>query len=217
MLAETILSVIARFVLIHGAWHGGWCFERLTAELVGRGHQVSAPDLPCDEPGLSVHDYAAVVGHQPDDVVVGHSLAGLTLPFVPARVSVFLAALVPMPDVYASFTHPDFTGMVRDELDRSYWPDEATARTRMHPDLDSDMAAWAFARLRRQARLEPVLRLPDWPSAYILARRDRVVSPAWQATTAREVLGVEPIEIDSGHSLMITHPSELADVLESLA
>ena len=42
---------MARFVLVHGAWHGGWCFRELVRELEARGHEVAAPDLPCDESG----------------------------------------------------------------------------------------------------------------------------------------------------------------------
>jgi len=37
---------MAGFVLIHGAWHGGWCFDPVTALLAERGHKVAAPDLP---------------------------------------------------------------------------------------------------------------------------------------------------------------------------
>ena len=37
---------MAGFVLIHGSWHGGWCFDDLAALLRARGHAVSAPTLP---------------------------------------------------------------------------------------------------------------------------------------------------------------------------
>ena len=33
------------FVLIHGAWHGGWCWSRVSALLAARGHRVFAPSL----------------------------------------------------------------------------------------------------------------------------------------------------------------------------
>ncbi len=208
---------MARFVLVHGAWHGGWCWQRLAAALEADGHEVSMPELPCDRPGSTVHDYAAAVGADGDAVVVGHSLGGLTIPFVPGRLTVFLAALVPTEDVWESFAHPDFGGMVRDELDRSYWPDEETARTRLYPDCDPGDARWAFERLRPQARLERVVAVPRGPRASIVTLRDAAVLPAWQGAVAREVLGVEPIELDAGHFPMITHPAELAGILGTLA
>ncbi len=37
---------MTKFVLIHGAWHGGWCWEQVAGLLVQRGHRVLAPDLP---------------------------------------------------------------------------------------------------------------------------------------------------------------------------
>lgn len=208
---------MGRFVLVHGAWHGRWCFERLAGELERRGHETLVPELPCDEPGLTVHDYAALVGPHPDAVVVGHSMGGLTVPFVPARMTVFLAGLVPVEGVYASFAHPEFGGTVRDELGRSYWPDLETTRLRLYPDLDPDDAAWAFARLRRQARVTPVTKLPDGPCASIVTTADRAVLPAWQERTAREALGIEPLFLDAGHSPFLTHVPELATLLESLA
>ena len=37
---------MATFVLIHGSWHGGWCFDEVKARLEALGHEVIAPDLP---------------------------------------------------------------------------------------------------------------------------------------------------------------------------
>lgn len=37
---------MASFVLIHGSWHGGWCFDQVKALLEAKGHTVLAPDLP---------------------------------------------------------------------------------------------------------------------------------------------------------------------------
>lgn len=37
---------MATFVLIHGSWHGGWCFDAVRALLEAQGHEVFAPDLP---------------------------------------------------------------------------------------------------------------------------------------------------------------------------
>jgi hypothetical protein len=207
---------MARFVLVHGSWHGGWCWERLATELRLRGHEVSAPDLPCDRLGLTVNDYAASAGSDPEAVVVGHSLAGLVIPFVSARLTVFLAALVPADDAYAGRA-AGFPATERDELGRSYWPTAEIAAAGMYPDLSPADSAWAFGLLRPQAPIDPVLQLPPGPRASIVTLRDHAIRPGWQAERARSVLGVEPVELDAGHSPFITHPRELADLLESLA
>ena len=37
---------MATFILVHGAGHGGWCWEKVQPILEGHGHKVCAPDLP---------------------------------------------------------------------------------------------------------------------------------------------------------------------------
>jgi alpha/beta hydrolase family protein len=55
------------------------------------------------------------------------------------------------------------------------------------------------------------------PSSYILAADDRTIRPAWQRRMARERLGVEPLEIQSGHCPNVSRPAELAELLVALA
>ncbi|HEX4777104.1 MAG TPA: alpha/beta fold hydrolase, partial [Acidimicrobiia bacterium] len=45
--------------LVHGAYHGAWCWERVVPELEARGHHVVAMDLPCDQPDAGAREYAA--------------------------------------------------------------------------------------------------------------------------------------------------------------
>ena len=95
------------FALVHGAWEGAWIWERLTPELEARGHRVVAMDLPCEDAAATFEAYADVVvgaleaEELEEVVVVGHSLAGLTIPIVAARRAVsrliYLCALVPIP------------------------------------------------------------------------------------------------------------------------
>ena len=208
---------MARFVLVHGAWHGGWCFRRLAEELEGRGHEVATPDLPCEEIGLTPLDYANVVGRQPDAIVVGHSLGGFTIPHVEARSRVYLAALPPLErrEMDGCFAE-GFGGTLRDTSDRSYWPDADTAAARMYPDCSRSQSDWAFAQLRRQARLDAIP-APFGPGDIVIATlQDAAVDPDWQIRTAR-VHGARVIELDSGHSPFLTQPDELADMLGSLA
>jgi len=195
---------------------GSWSFDPLARELRARGHEVEAPDLPCEDVSAGVAEYAALVGPQPDAIVVGHSLAGLTLPLVEARRVVFLSALVPMEDVFGEALDPRFTGYPRDELDRSYRDDEAMAAELLWPDVAPETARAAFPRPRRQARLEPVPALPEGARSYVATTRDVCVRPEWQRRAASALLGVEPLELDAGHLAPLTHPVELAGLLESL-
>lgn len=208
---------MARFVLLHGAWLGGWYWAPLAAELESRGHETRAPDLPCEDVGEGVAEYAALIGPQHDAVVVGHSLAGLTMPFVEARAAVFLSALLPVPNVYKVALEPSFRTGHRDDQGRSYWADAASAAERLYPDLDPETQRWAFPQLRRQVPLTSHEQLPACPTAYVATLRDAGVRPDWQVAAARDVLGVEAIELDAGHFSMLTHPAKLADALERFA
>jgi len=201
-----------RFVLVHGAWLGGWTWERLRPELESSGHDVLAPDLPCDTVGLTQDDYSALIGPQPGAVVVGHSLGGLTASLVEAALRVFVSPILPLEGAYDRFLRPSFGGLLRDDQGRSYWPDLETAAARLLPDCDRATAEWAFERLRPQAPLDThggELRPRD---VVVACTRDVAIDP-----TSFAGLPMGVVELDAGHFPMLTHPRELADALEELA
>ena len=77
------------FVLIHGAWHGGWCWDGVIKELEKQGHTAQAPTMPGHNPGddrsgITFDDYvdkiSSVLAKQDSPVVLaGHSSAGSLL------------------------------------------------------------------------------------------------------------------------------------------
>ena len=93
------------FVLVHGSYHGAWCWDLLRPELERLGHRAVAVDLPISDPAAAAEAYADVVlgavDGLTDPVLVGHSMAGLVIPLVaarrPVRRLVFLAAMLPIP------------------------------------------------------------------------------------------------------------------------
>jgi pimeloyl-ACP methyl ester carboxylesterase len=205
---------MARFVLVHGAWHGGWCFAELASELERRGHEAWAPDLPCDDVSQDQRDYAALLGDCSDAVVVGHSLGGLTIPLVEAAVHVYLAALLPVESHAGAFAD-GFAGSVRDDQNRSYWPDADTTAERMYPDCTRARSDWAYPQLRPQSPIKSTVHPFDPGDVLLATSRDAAIDPAWQVRTAR-AHGLRVIELDSGHSPFFTQPAELADALSSL-
>jgi len=201
---------MASFSLVHGAWGGGWLWDLLRAELESRGHVVHAPDLPCEDVAAGVEEYAAAVPAA--DVVVGYSLGGFTIPFVEAETHVFLTALLAGTGGEGVFVDGFGDARVRDELGRSYYPDLADAARELQ--IPSEYAHLA-PKLRRQAPFDAGPASVERP-VYIVCTRDAVIRPDWQRHLARDVLGVEPLELDAGHSPMLERTRELAALLDAL-
>lgn len=95
------------FVLVHGAWHGGWCWRRVSDQLERKGHKVYTPTLTglCDRShlltsavGLDTHatDIANLVQWEglSDIVLVGHSYAGMVATAVTEKIGASVATLV---------------------------------------------------------------------------------------------------------------------------
>lgn len=222
--------------LVHGAFHGAWCFDRLLPELERHGLRPLAIDLPKEDASAgNVHNAEVIcdaLAEHEDVVLVGHSLAGLTVPLVaarrPLRRLVYLCALVPQPGLSGFDWIPaagvsvfDWAAHQLDQGDGTALWDVAQG-TEMFVNLCTPAdQAWAAARLGRQAWLPssepcPLAVLPTCPSAYIACTHDRVIDPAWQRRAAREQLGVEPVELVADHSPFLSCPAALADALAAL-
>ncbi len=224
-------------VLVHGSYHGAWCWDLLRPELERLGHRVITPELPVSDPALGAADYArAVIDAMRADhpaVLVGHSMSGLVLPLVaelqPVHAMVFLASFLPMPGLSANEqrarepidgrvppTTPEWTHLGDDV----WMVGPRTATELFFDDVPAELAAWAVDRLRPQAyrvmnEPSPLAAWPAVPSRVIACADDRAINPEWMRSSARERLGVEALEIAGGHSPFLTRPAELAAVIEA--
>jgi pimeloyl-ACP methyl ester carboxylesterase len=233
---------MATYALVHGAWHGAWCWERLTPELEAMGHHTVAVDLPIDDPSASFDDYAdvvcAAISDQPGDdlIVVGHSLGGLTVSLVAARRQishlVYLCALLPIPGQPFLFqlrgdremTNPDYPKGLgpKDSLGRRAWVDDDLATFHLFDDCDNVLRTAAIARLRPQADYPYGLpcslnKFPEVSSSYVVCAEDRMVNPDWSRRTARDRFGADVIEMPGSHSPFLSRPRALAGILDALA
>ena len=103
---------MAVFALVHGAWHGAWCFEKLVPALTAKGHRAVAFDLPghgddrTPAKQVTLATYVARVGEAlgrlPEPaLLLGHSMGGLVIAqtgeehAARVRALVYLAAFLP--------------------------------------------------------------------------------------------------------------------------
>jgi pimeloyl-ACP methyl ester carboxylesterase len=212
---------VARYALIHGAGDVGWYWHLVEGELRRRGHTTVAPDLPIEDDEATLSDHAAVVldaigpiGGEGELVIVGQSYGGYVAPIVAERAAadllVLVAAMIPQP------------GESADEMwEATGWrmPPGDTIAVFYH-DVDPALAAVAMAHERRQSSATsgdpwPLNAWPDVETRFILCRDDRFFTAGWLRQVVRDRLGVEPDELDSGHTPALSHPVQLVDMLES--
>lgn len=225
------------FALVHGAYHGAWCWDQLRRELERGGHETSAADLPCEDPDAGAERYAdEVVESIPksvgDVVLVGHSLGGLTVPVVATRtrtlMTVYLCALVPVPGLSFDAQNADTSAGYQASVSAfenpdgsASWPEDGAIEVFYH-DCDPRLAREAARRLRPQhwrvtQEVTPLREWPHVPVVSIVCTDDRILSPAYVRRASRELLHVDAIEMPGGHSPFLARPAELAAVLVQAA
>lgn len=208
------------FALIHGAGDVGWYWHLVEAELGGRGHDVVAPDLPCDDDAAGLSEYADTVieaiGERTDLVVVAQSLGGFTAPIVAERVPVKLLVLVaPMIPVSGEAPADYWTDTRYAEEAREHYDDVVAL---FYQDVPPELVSEALKRGRRQSETRlgepsPLKGWPDVPTRVLLCRDDRLLPAAFLCRISRERLGITPDELDGGHTPALSRPKELADYL----
>lgn len=225
-------TAVHDLVLIHSTGQSAAGWDRVVAALAERGHDAYAVELPADRPELGAAAYGEIVRDQAGaverPVVVAHSGSGVLLPAaasaLDARRQVWLAAWVPDPggagfaeDAEANLDDAFDPGWI----DKDPSTDDEVAGRFLYHDCDAETRVWALRTRRRfvptAAFEEHVELAPEIPSTYIVARYDRTIRPEWQRQMARERLGVEPLELPTGHCPNVSRPDLLADLLHDVA
>jgi pimeloyl-ACP methyl ester carboxylesterase len=212
---------MATYVLIHGAGDIGCYWHRVAAELRGRGHDVVAPDLPCEDDSAGLSEYADAVldaiGDRSELVVVAQSFAGFTAPLVCDRTSVVLLVLVAGMIPAPGEAPRDWWANTGYEPEDGEWRGDDIAT--FYHDVPPELAAEALKRGRGQSDTPtqepwPLAAWPDVPTRFLLCRDDRLFPAAFLRRVVRERLGIAPDEIDGGHCVALSCPTELAGRLD---
>jgi pimeloyl-ACP methyl ester carboxylesterase len=217
-------------MLVHGVAHGAWCWSRTEADLVRRGHDVYAVDLPLtglDDDAMAVQRALDAWGRHA--VLVGHSYAGLVISRAAAeradvRHLVYVAAmLIDGGDVYlqrmSEFPAAPLNEEVELLADGSFVVPAEAAVGCFYNECDRAEAEEAARRLRPTAAacLGMATCAEPWksiPSTYVLCARDRAIDPdfqRWMSTRAGEV-----VTLETDHSPFMSMREQFADLLDGV-
>jgi pimeloyl-ACP methyl ester carboxylesterase len=235
------------FLLVHGSWHGAWCWEKLIPFLDGAGRAVLAVDLPghgddktpTAEITLASYGKAVCRGARslpPPVVAVGHSMGGWAISQAAESCPdhfaalIYLCAFLPRDGLSVSEIAGD---PVREALDGALVTDEANACTRIRNGMARDIFYGDCSQEdaeRAEARLGPdplapimtPIRLSEErygriPRAYVECTGDRTLPLESQRAMVASAGCRETVTLATGHSPFLAAPAELAERLTHLA
>jgi pimeloyl-ACP methyl ester carboxylesterase len=234
---------MSTFILIHGAWHGGWIWDNVARLLRAQGHTVHTPDLPghgADKTPVNevtlrayVDRVAAVIDDCPEPVVLaGHSMGGAVISQTaeerPERISALVyvcAFLLRDGECLLQWSESDREGLVVPNLEFS--ADGKSATLRMEAILQAfygECKAEAARQMRSllvsqaTAPLSTPVQLTDEnygrvPRIYVECLRDRAISIAIQRQMYAAAGCKQVFTLDCDHSPMLSRPQELTECL----
>lgn len=222
------------FVLVHGAWHGGWCWRRVADRLTAKGHYVVAPTLSgvgershlkAEDIDLMTH-VNDVVGEMKwkdlDDVVlVGHSYGGMVITGVAEQMRDRIAAIVYL-DAFMPADGQSLADLVG-KKDR--WPEPVVPP---HPaayfHVNEKDAAWVQSKLTPHPTQCFTEKLKVTGAYQSIAKKLYVRAPLFAQKGFDQALercradhSWQTATVTCGHDVMIDQPEELTAMLEKLA
>lgn len=236
---------MSKFVLVHGAWHGAWAWEKVVPLLKDAGHEVVTFDLPghgedaTETRDVSLQAYTDRVVEELDAsdeevILVGHSMGGLPItqaagqrPGKVAKLVYLTAFLLEEGQTLLDVSGPD-NGLVIPNLEFS--EDQSSAvvkdeivREAFYGDCTDEDVAWAKERLVWQAAAPfatPISLPEDFasiPKVFIECTKDRAITIGAQRMMHSTTEGVECITMHTSHSPFLSAPEELARNLDAIA
>ena len=227
---------MATYVLVHGAYQGGWIWKLVAERLRAAGHLAYAPTLDgCAErhhqvrAGITIDTHAREVAEflfyedLRKVVLVGTSSGGMVICKAADQARDRIGRLV-FVDALALLPGEKVSGIVKraaspEITELTIGPTRADVEQRLFADLTPELRAWALARYTPHplAALEaPMVATTfweqSWPATVIRCRRAANPPEAHQRRTA-ERLRATWHEMDTGHYPMLSEPEQLARLL----
>ena len=237
---------MAPFLLVHGAWHGAWCWNKLIPALAERGRKAVAIDLPgggdditaLAEVTLDLYVQRVVEALEAlgePAILLGHSMGGISITAAaeqaPERIAklVYLCAFLPRDgeSLLGLTALNDPPSVV---METNYSADglsvtvaDASIKPVFYADCSDADVAFAKARLKPLA-VQPAsatvhttqARFGRVPRVYIECTEDEAIPIARQRAMAAASPPVEVHTLNTSHSPFFSAPDALADILAKL-
>ena len=219
-------------VLVHGAWADGSCWSGVIERLQADGYQVRAPQFALGAIADDVARLRQVLEFQDGPtIVVGHSYGGQIITALGADapnvvglvyIAAFaldegesLGALLAQGPVTPALEHlftdsRGFGWLSEDDFVNHFAADVEPIQAKVMYAVQQPLASSAFT---------DVMGVPAWkslPSWYLVAQNDEAIPPEAERTFASRT-GATTVEIPSSHVAMVSHPAEVADLVEKAA
>jgi pimeloyl-ACP methyl ester carboxylesterase len=230
------------FVLVHGTWHGGWCWRRVADALEARGHKVYAESLTgvgdrshllTKDVNLTTHanDVVNIVKWEDlkDVVLVGHSSAGFVITQAAEQIApsvasiVYLDAFVPQPgDSLMSLANPGPRKALEDAAARGDLVAKPVPAVAFK--VNEKDRAWVDAKCTPHPLAAVTEKISAVGAREKIARKTYIRATGWDSPVFDQTLakmkdapGWKTYEVVSGHDVMIDQPDRLVEILLEVA
>ena len=226
------MTVQPNIVLVHGAWADGSCWSGVIERLQADGYNVTAPQFPESSLAADVARLRQVLHRQDGPtLVVGHSYGGQIMTALgtdaPNAVGLVyiaafgldqgesLGALAAQGPPTPALAHLDidasgFAWLPEEDFVKHFAADVDPVKARVMYAVQQPVAAAAF---------QDVMGVPAWkslPSWFLVATADEAIPPDAERHFAAR-MGATTIELASSHVAMVSHPDEVAQLIETAA
>ncbi|GGN91238.1 hypothetical protein GCM10011579_087900 [Streptomyces albiflavescens] len=212
-------------LLVHGAWHGAWCWELLAPELTALGWRVETVDLPSasadPDNTAGMYDDAHVVreklaGLDGPVTVLAHSYGGLPATEAGAADNVSRLIYLSAFQLEKGESLSGLSGGALPSGETGILPAHEDPRNHLYADVPDDIAHRAVDRLVLQTvkSFSEPLTTAAWttvPATYIVCEQDRAVDPGFQQQMAAR--SERSYRIAASHSPFLSVPAELAQLI----
>lgn len=219
-------------VLVHGAWADGSSWSSVVESLQAKGYAVTAPQFPETSLAADVARLRQVLARQTGPTVIaGHSYGGQIMtalgsehPGVSALVYIAAFALDQGESLGAQLgggpPTPALAHLIVDQQGFGWLPQEDfVAHFASGVDPVRANVLYAVQQSLSMSTFEDVMGEPAWkslPSWYLVATGDQAIPPDAERMFAKR-MGATAVEVDAGHLAMVSHPAEVAKLIEAAA